>query len=340
MTEAWFVILALMFTGYAVLDGFDLGVGALHLLVARNEHERETNINAIGPVWNGNEVWLLAGGGAMVVAFPHLYATGFSGFYLALMLVLWLLILRGVGIEFRHQVDHRMWREVWDVTFSLASAVLAVLFGVAVGNVLRGVPFNEQGQFQGSFGLMLNPFAILSGVLSLAILCLHGSTYLAMRTEGALQERARAYGRFLWPVVMALLLAVTGFSFLVRPDFMANFLKAPVLFLLTAMGAAAAITVFRSLRNGQDTRAFQASCALIVSVLGSVAAGLFPRLLPPLYGSTHRGLDIYNAASPANSQRIAFYIYLFGISIVAVYMVYVYRVWSGKVSESSGGYHA
>jgi len=336
MNEAWFVVLTFMLIGYAVLDGFDLGVGALHLFVARTEAERQTNINAIGPVWNGNEVWLLAAGGSMVVAFPVLYASGISGFYLPIMLVLWLLILRGVGIEFRHQVENTLWREAWDVVFCLSSALLAVLFGVAVGNVLRGMPFDPTGRFQGSFSLMLNPFALLGGLLGLATLCLHGASYLAMKTEGDLQARARRIGRGMWYAVIVLLLGVTAASFLVRPDFLTNFLNAPVLFLLTLLGAAAAVVTFLSLRNGKDRLAFQASSALIIAVLASVAAGLFPNLLPALYGHPNEGLTIYNAASPPSSLRIAMAVYLFGMAIVIGYMVVVYRVWSGKVNEHGG----
>src|SRR5512140_629269 len=160
INELWFVVIALMLTGYAVLDGFDLGVGAIHLFVGRTPEERGAAINAIGPVWNGNEVWLIAAGGALVVAFPTVYAASFSGFYLALMIVLWLLLLRGLGIEFRHQVDNELWQHGWDVAFSVASGLLALLFGVAVGNVLRGVPLDADGEFQGTFTLMLNPFAI------------------------------------------------------------------------------------------------------------------------------------------------------------------------------------
>src|SRR5512134_3847429 len=158
INTVWFMVLAFMLAGYAVLDGFDLGVGSLHLLLGRSTRERTTLVDAIGPVWNGNEVWLLAAGGAMVVAFPHVYATSFSGFYLALMLVLWLLLLRGVAIEFRHQIDNDLWRDIWDFVLNAASVLLALLFGVAVGNVLRGVPLDESGEFVGSFGLMLNPF--------------------------------------------------------------------------------------------------------------------------------------------------------------------------------------
>ena len=147
---AWFVVLAFMLAGYAVLDGFDLGIGTLHLFLGRSSGERATLIDSIGPVWNGNEVWLLAAGGLMFVAFPHVYAASFSGFYLALMLVLWLLLLRGLGIEFRHQVDSELWTHAWDVTFAGASFLLALLFGVALGNVLRGVPLDANGEFQGT----------------------------------------------------------------------------------------------------------------------------------------------------------------------------------------------
>lgn len=342
MNEAWFVVLALMLTGYAILDGFDLGVGALHLFVARNDEERETAINSIGPVWNGNEVWLLAAAGAMVVAFPHLYAASFSGFYLALMLVLWLLVLRGLSIEFRHQVDHPMWREIWDVVFCLSSALLGVLFGVAVGNVLRGVPFAADGMFQGSFALMLNPFAILGGILGLGVLCLHGASYLAMRTLGPLQVRARKFASVLWWVVMALLAAVTVASFKVRPDtmpdFLTNFRAHPVLFLITAFGVASAISMYLARRGNNDKTAFLSSVGLIASILGSAAAGLFPNLLPS--SSKYPGLDIYNSASTQYSMAIALGIYLFGMVIVTIYLVIVYRTWGGKVTAESGGYHA
>ncbi len=343
-TEVWFVVLAIMLIGYAILDGFDLGVGALHLFVARTEAERETALNSIGPVWNGNEVWLLAAGGSMVVAYPHLYASGFSGFYLALMLVLWLLILRGIGIEFRHQLQAPLWREAWDVVFSAASALLAVLFGVAVGNVLVGVPFGPDGRFVGSFAVLLNGFAILGGVLSLGILMLHGANYLAMKTEGAIQRRARATGRVMFYVVIALLLAITAASFGIRPDgiadrpdFLANFLANPVLFLFTALGAGSLVAMWMAHRDGNDRLAFLSGVALIFSISSSVAAGLYPYLLPS--STANAGLTIYNAKSADSSQRIAFFIYLVGISIVSVYMVYVYRIWGGKVDEH-GGYHA
>jgi cytochrome d ubiquinol oxidase subunit II len=331
MNTAWFVALAAMLAGYAVLDGFDLGVGAVHLLLGRHTRERGQLIDAIGPVWNGNEVWLLAAGGAMVVAFPHLYATSFSGFYLALMLVLWLLLLRGLGIEFRHQVDHDMWRHAWDVVFSLSSVLLAFLFGVALSNVLRGVPLDAQGEFRGTFALMLNGFALLGGVLSVALLSMHGAAWIALKTDGSLQARARVYAAALWWPAMALLAAMVAASFVVRPDLTRNFVVHPWLAIVPLVTLGAALTIKVQQRRANDRRAFVAGAATIAGVLASVAAGLYPTLLPALPGSAHAALDIYNAASPEGSLRTAFAVYLWGLALVIIYQVNAYRVWRGKV---------
>ncbi len=333
INTVWFIVLAFMLAGYAVLDGFDLGVGAVHLLLGRNPRERGRLIDTIGPVWNGNEVWLLAAGGSMVVAFPHLYAASFSGFYLALMIVLWLLVLRGLGIEFRHQVDHEMWRHAWDVAFSLSSALLALLFGVALGNVLRGVPLDERGEFQGSFSLMLNWFALLGGALSVALLSMHGAAWAAVKTEGPLQARARRFAGALWWAAMTLLAAMVAASFVVRPDFTANFVKYPGLLLAPAITAAGAIAIKYFQARQADRYAFAAGAVVIAGVLASVAAGLYPRLLPGATGSPHPGLDIYNAASPEGSLRTALAIYLWGLALVALYQVTVYRLWRGKARD-------
>ena len=333
INTVWFIVLAFMLAGYAVLDGFDLGVGAVHLLLGRDPRERGRLIDTIGPVWNGNEVWLLAAGGSMVVAFPHLYAASFSGFYLALMIVLWLLVLRGLGIEFRHQVDHEMWRHAWDVAFSLSSALLALLFGVALGNVLRGVPLDEHGEFQGTFSLMLNWFALLGGVLSVALLSMHGAAWVAVKADGPLQARARRFAGALWWVAMALLAAMVAASFVVRPDFTANFVKYPGLLLAPAITAAGALAIKYFQGRQADRRAFAAGAVLIAGVLASVAAGLYPRLLPAAPGSPHPGLDIYNAASPEGSLRTALAIYLWGLALVALFQVTVYRLWRGKARD-------
>jgi len=325
----WFIVLGVMLIGYAVLDGFDLGVGTLHLIVGRTRDDRARLIESIGPVWNGNEVWLLAAGGSMVVAFPSLYAASFSGFYLALMVVLWLLVVRGLALEFRHQIDNPLWQDAWDVAFSLSSALLALLFGVAIGNVLRGVPLDAGGGFQGSFALMLNPFAILGGLLGVVTLAHHGAAWLAVKTQGALRDRARAIQRVLWGVMLVAVVTFVAASFVVRPDFTANFRAAPLLLAVPALGIAA-LAVLPRLIGRDDRRAFIASTGVIVSLLGSAAAGLYPVLLPALPGSAGPALDIYNTAAPDGSLRIALGIYLVGMALVAIYLRRVYRVWRGK----------
>jgi cytochrome d ubiquinol oxidase subunit II len=326
----WFVVLAFMLAGYAVLDGFDLGLGTIHLLLGRDRVERARLIGAIGPVWNGNEVWLLAAGGSMVVAFPTLYAESFSGFYLALMLVLWLLLLRGLGIEFRHQIHDPMWEDAWDVVFSGASALLALLFGVALGNVLHGVPFDADGTFRGTFTVLLNPFSLLGGVLSLVTLSLHGACWAALKTAGAVQDRARRFAAGLWTAVAIVLLGMIAASFVVRPDFTRNFARYPLLGVWPAIAVGGLVANRRAIGRRDDRSAFIGSSMYIAGVLASVAAGLYPMLLPASSGSAFHGLDIYNAAAPAHSMRVALGVYLVGITIVAAYLVYVYRTWRGK----------
>ena len=333
LNTIWFVVLAIMLAGYAVLDGFDLGVGAIHLWLGRNREERARLIDAIGPVWNGNEVWLLAAGGSMVVAFPNLYAVSFSGFYLALMLVLWLLLVRGLGIEFRHQIHHPMWEDAWDVAFSIASLTLALLFGVAVGNVLRGVPYGANGEFVGTFTVLLNPFSILGGLLGVATLAMHGAFWAALKTDGDLGARARRFAGALWYGSLALLIAMIGASFVVRPDFAHNFGEYPILLALPALTLGGLLYSRVALGRVDERGAFLGSAVYVGGILACVAAGLYPVLLPGTSGSQHAALDIYNAASPAGSLRTALIIYVIGITIVAVYLVNIYRIWGGKAGK-------
>jgi cytochrome d ubiquinol oxidase subunit II len=321
LNTAWFVLLALTLAVYAVLDGFDLGLGTIHLFLGRTRQDREHLIDSIGPVWNGNEVWLLAAGGSMVVAFPNLYAASFSGFYLALMLVLWLLLLRGLGIEFRHQIHHPMWEDAWDVVFAVSSGLLALLFGVALANVLRGVPLDEHGEFRGTFALLLNPFAILGGLLS-----------VALKTSESLQLRARRFARLLWIPATALVAAMIGASVMVRPDFTRNFTAHPALLVWPLLAVAALALNAHATRHGDDRTAFLASGAYIAGIIASVAAGLYPVLLPASGGAATHGLDIYNAAAPRESLRTALVVYAIGLAIVSVYLVNVYRIWKGKAA--------
>ena len=330
INDIWFVVLSLTLAGYAVLDGFDLGLGTIHLLLGRNREERARLIDSIGPVWNGNEVWLIAAGGSMVVAFPTLYAASFSGFYLALMLVLWLLLLRGLGIEFRHQIHHPMWEDAWDVVFSGASALLALLFGVALGNVLHGVPFDADGTFQGSFAVLLNPFSLMGGLLSVATLALHGACWAALKTDGVLQQRARRFATVLWGAAAIVLLGMIAASFAVRPDFTRNFATYPLLWIWPAITVAAFVSNRRAIARRDDRGAFLGSATYVGGIVASTAAGLYPMLLPARDGGTFRGLDIYNAAAPVGSMRIALVIYVIGLTIVAVYLYNIFRIWKGK----------
>jgi cytochrome d ubiquinol oxidase subunit II len=333
MNAIWFVILAGMLIVYAVLDGYDLGVGMLLLYVARSKEERGQARDSIAPVWNGNEVWLIAAGGAMFMAFPRLYSASFSGFYLPLMLVLWLLIFRGVGFEFRHTYHHFMWTNFWDLTFSGASALLAVVYGVAVGNVLRGVPLSSDGVFQGSFSLLLNPFSVLGGVVSLVVLALHGAAYLAFKTDGGVQIRARSLIFPLWLTSLILIAALSVFSFLVRPNFAANYLHWPILIVLPIAAAVTVASIPFYHRKGEDRSVFAGTSRLIIALLGSAAAGLFPRLLPSLFGTAQNDLTIYNAASNHHSLWTALVVNAIALIVVIAYTTYVHIVWGGKVRK-------
>ena len=232
MEILWFSIVAFMIIVYAVLDGFDLGAGTIHLFAARNDAERRSILNAVGPVWDGNEVWLVAAGGTLYFAFPMLYASSFSGFYLPLMIVLWLLILRALGIEFRHQIQNTLWRSFWDTSFSVGSLLLALFFGVALGNIIRGVPLQEDGYFfmplwttfteQPEAGI-LDWFTLTMGLVSLFTLSAHGSHFIALKTSGGVQRRARLTAHISWwGLALTSTAAVIGTT-TIRPNIWDNF---------------------------------------------------------------------------------------------------------------------
>lgn len=335
MASVWFVLLAGLLIGYAILDGFDLGVGALHLVLGRTDEDRRVALNAIGPVWDGNEVWLIAWGATLFLAFPRAYAVGFSGFYLPLMIILWLLMGRGVAIEFRHHVRDPLWQGAWDVVFSISSLLLALLYGVAVGNVISGVPLDEHGYFQGLFEWMLNPYALLMGVFSVVILSLHGAGYLAMRAEGALRNRARRLASTLWYSAAALALVLTFATFTVRPEMGRNFRAFPVLLILPVLAAAAFVVMRRCHRREDDAGFFRGSSTSIFALLGSTAAGLYPYLLLASSG-LGRSLTVRNAAAPPGSLLPALIWMVPGLILLGVYQVFVYRTFSGKVVLGAG----
>jgi cytochrome d ubiquinol oxidase subunit II len=338
MNVAWFWALSAMLTAYAVLDGYDLGVGTLSLWVARNDDERRLAVNTIGPVWNGNEVWLLAAGGMLVVSFPRVYASGFSGFYLALMVVLWLLILRGVSIEFRNQVEDPLWRTLWDKSFWIGSLLLALLLGVALGNVIRGLPIGADGYFNGTFALLLNPYSLLTGILSLVVLAWHGANYLREKTEGALLERAVQWSRGLWWASAGLIVIATVATFMARPDAGRNFHAHAIAWVLPLLTLGGLVSGFVCGREERNEQAFWASTLVIISLMGSAMLTVFPNLLTSTVNPQF-SLTVYNAASSPLALRASFIANIFGMIAVIVYSSYVHRTFRGKVRLDGGGHY-
>lgn len=320
---AWFLLVGVLLAGYAILDGFDLGVGMLHLFIARDDHDRRVLLNAIGPVWDGNEVWLLTAGGAIFAAFPAVYATVFSGFYLALMVLLLALILRAVSLEFRSKVEAPGWRSAWDAAFAAGSILPALLFGVAIGNVLRGVPIDADGEFAGTFLGLLNPFAIVIGLLSSAMFLLQGASWLALKTEGALRARALRAAGGAWLAFAVLWLVATIYARAEAPFLWFNYANpltwvAPLAF----MAFVASYPV--ALRSGNGRRMFAVSSLAIASLIGIMGQALFPNMLPAL-GDLSGSLTIRNASSTPLTLLVMFVIAMVGMPLVLAYTLFIYR---------------
>lgn len=346
METVWFVLVALMLATYVVLDGFDLGAGAAHLFVARTDEERRMVLRAIGPVWDGNEVWLLAGGGTLFFAFPLLYASSFSGFYLPLNMVLWLLILRGIGIEFRMHLDNSVWRDFFDGLFAIGSLLLAIFFGAALGNVIRGVPLHADHYFfeplwtdflPGPNAGVLDWYTVLAAALSLVALTIHGTNYLAVKTNGELARRCQTAARTLWPVLVVLTAASCVATLMIRPRVLTNYLEHPIGFLVPVIVAASLTIMFMARRAGNDRRAFTGSCVYLASMLVGAAFALYPTLLPSSNPDIE-DITIYNAAAGSYSLTYGLIWWSIGILIAIGYFVMVYRMFRGKVSLDSGGH--
>lgn len=342
MGSIWFCLVAIMLAGYVVLDGFDIGVGILYLWIAPGDADRRLALRSIGPVWDGNEVWLLAAGGTLYFAFPALYAAGFSGFYLPLMMVLWLLILRGISIEFRNHVSGRIWPAFWDATFAGSSTLLAIFFGAALGNVVRGVPLNAAGQFfeplwtnflpAGQTGI-LDWYTILVGTVALAALALHGTTWLAFKTEAELHGRAMRFAALIWWMVAILTIAITAASFRLLPDLTSSFRFRPWGFIFPVLAIAALLGIKISLRARRDGMAFAASSLYLVGMLTSVAFSLYPYVLP---ASTNPffGLTVSNAKAADYGLRIGVIWWAIGMALAISYTIFTYRNFAGKITAA------
>ncbi len=337
LQNAWYLLIGVLLIGYAVLDGFDLGVGVLSPFIAKSEEERRTLVRAVGPFWDGNEVWLLTGGGALFAAFPHVYATVFSGFYLALMLVLYALILRAVSFEFGHRVESAKWRRAWDWVFFGGSLIPALLTGVAVGNVMRGVPLNAQMEFTGNFFTLLNPFALVVGLAGLAMFVLQGAAYLTVKTNGALAQRARNAGIWAW-VALIVLLIVAGLLVVADlPERLDNYTRNPLAFVVPALAFALLILTRISLQRETPGRTFLLSSLSIAAIMAIWGVANYPYLLPARNVAAY-GLSIFNASASQKSLQTMFIIALVGMPLVVVYTAYVYYLFRGKARPQGEHY--
>jgi len=345
MEKLWFWLVSVMVAIYAVMDGFDFGAGALHLFVARNDAERRTVLAAIGPWWDGNEVWLLAAGGSMFLAFPRLLASGFSGFYLALFMVVWCLILRGIAIEFRSHVQDGMWTAFWDGVFALASVLLPVLLGAALGNVVRGVPLDSGGYFQiplfthfkvdNPVGV-LDWYTVLMGVLVLATLAAHGAVFLAWKTEGEVHRRCRRAAPRLWLAVLGIAAVATTATAAVNPALYANLSRSPLEWAGMALFLGGLATVFTGLARGRHRTAFLGSSAFIVGILAATAAGTWPVMLRSTLDPA-ASLTAYNASAGPGGLRAGLGWWFIGFPLAVLYFALLGRVHRGKVRAPEDG---
>jgi cytochrome bd ubiquinol oxidase subunit II len=346
METVWFMIVAVMVAAYVVLDGFDLGAGVIYLAATKTADERRRIMRAIGPVWDGNEVWLLAAGGTLYFAFPLLYASSFSGFYLPLMMVLWLLMLRGIGIELRSHMHNPVWVGFFDVIFSVSSVLLCIFFGAALGNVVRGVPLRPDQYFfeplwtnfrVGTDNGILDWYTVLTGVIALVTLTTHGSLYVAVKTEDELNGRARRVAQWLWPVQLLLTIAGLIATVAIRPGVLDNYKHHAVGFAIPVLVFGALAVMMHGMIKRTDKTAFVASGVYIVGMLVGAAFGLYPVVLP---ASTDPALNltIYNTAAGAHGLTVGLVWWSLGMVLALGYFFFLFRMFRGKVRLEGEGY--
>jgi cytochrome bd ubiquinol oxidase subunit II len=343
---AWFIFVALMVTMYVLLDGFDLGAGAIHLFAARDERERRAIFRAVGPVWDGNEVWLIAGGGTLFFAFPVLYASSFSGFYLPLIIVLWLLMIRGLSIELHGHLNNPLWASFWDAMFFIGSALLAVFYGAALGNVVRGVPLDEDGYFFQPLWTDFSPFSrtpgildwytVLIGLLALTTLVVHGANFVAVKTESNLNSRSRRISRQFTYATAALTVPATAATFWVSPRMLDSFGARPYGFVLplVAIAGLAGMVLFNF--REVERAAFLSSGVYIIGMLTSTVFGVYPEVLPAV--DPANSLTIENASASRYGMTVGLIWWSIGMVLAAVYFIVIYRLFRGKVSLEDEGY--
>ncbi|HLI07360.1 MAG TPA: cytochrome d ubiquinol oxidase subunit II [Ktedonobacteraceae bacterium] len=343
MSTLWFILVGFMLTAYVVLDGFDLGAGAIQPFIASSDEDRRMILRSIGPVWDGNEVWLIAAGGTLFFTFPLLYASAFSGFYLPLIIVLWLLMGRGVSIELRGRIANPLWASFWDALFFISSALLIIFYGAAMANVLRGVSLAANGTFFLALWTDFNPFSknpgildwytILIALMALGVLTAHGATYVAVKTPDPLSSRARRAARVVWGINVVLLLLGTIATWIVQPHVSNSFFSRPwgFIFPLLAVVGFVAMILFNLRQN--DLFSFFSSCLLIAALLASAAFAIYPLMLPavnPAYS-----LTISNASGSLYGQTVGLVWWIIGMVLAATYFILTYRLFWGKISMTS-----
>jgi len=336
LNTIWFILIGVLLAGYAILDGFDLGVGSLHLLVKKDE-ERRILINAIGPVWDGNEVWLVTSGGALFAAFPDVYATVFSGFYTAFMLLLFVLIFRAVAIEFRSKQEAKWWRQMWDVLFSIASIFIAFLMGVALGNIVTGVPVGADKEFGGSFFGLITPYTVLVGITTVALFMMHGAIYLVMKTEEEIQKKVKGWVNNSIIFFVICYVSTTMATLIYFPNMTQHFKATPFLFILALLNMLAIANIPREIYHGREFKAFLSSCASIAALIALFAAGIFPNLVSSTINPEY-SLTVYNAASSQKTLGIMLTIALIGMPFVIGYTFTIYWIFRGKVKLDKMSY--
>jgi len=332
----WFILVGILLTGYAILDGFDLGIGILHLFV-KGDINRRIMINSIGPVWDGNEVWLVTGGGALFAAFPEVYASVFSGFYIAIMLVILVIIFRAVAIEFRSKNPSPLWRTAWDWAFSLSSLFIALIFGVALGNIILGVPLSADKEIYISFWELLNPYALLVGITTIALFTMHGAIYGVMKTEGELQQKLKSWVNNTIIFFVICYVSTTMVTLIYIPRMVEVFKTYPYLFIVAILNMLAIANIPREIYHNRELRAFISSCFSILFLLVLFAIGNYPYIVFSNI-SNEFSLDIYNAASSRKTLEVMFTMALIGIPFVLAYTISIYWIFRGKVKIGDMSY--
>ena len=331
----WFLLWGVLWAIYFILDGYDLGIGTLLPVLGKSDTDRRIMLNSMGPFWDGNEVWLITAGGVTFAAFPKAYAVMFSGLYTPLMLLLFALIIRGVSLEFRHQVDSPAWRRVWDWGATIGSFLPALLLGVAFANIFMGLPLDENGVFQGNLLTLLNPYGLAGGVLFVLLFAMHGALWLTIKSEGDLQRRAANLARKLWPVLVVLIGAFVVLT-VVYTNLLSNYLTNPLLLVLLAVPVLALLLLRQQIGKEQWWFAWGLSAAMITGLTLFGVVGLYPALLPSSINPDY-SITIANAASSTLTLSIMLGVALVFVPIVAAYQFWLYRTFSHKVTEKELG---